>query len=384
VNIRTQLISLFADVVSCVRCEKVECAKLLRDGVANLPQPGYVGKNYFNTRVLLIGQNPGGCSERKRLSDMPYMNALASLKAEASEKNWLELENLLETYIPKWPVHGQYFPLEECEFALGDIAYFNLTRCRTVENAPPNRYMIANCLEEHLTRWLEVLAPNVVVCVGKFAYDHLSGFVQDLNVPCDYIDRNRSLSNAKRKENADRIVALVRKHAGSMRCASSCEKRRAGKCGTTKEGFATNAMRTGNRIIARGAGKCGTTKEGFAMALTCFLDELGIKNIDLPKVRDMLENTCLPYKKDGSFLAEWLDGKKIYIHACREILDGNAKKIATYGQWVEKAENTLKEEGDMGQMFQALKTMKPQLTAEDFKRMENKVRARLTRLGGRI
>jgi hypothetical protein len=51
---------------------------------------------------------------------------------------------------------------------------------------------------------------------------------------------------------------------------------------------------------------------------------------------------------------------------------------------VEKAENTLKEEGNMGQMFQALKTMKPQLTAEDFKRMENKVRARLTRLGGRI
>jgi len=131
---------------------------------------------------------------------------------------------------------------------------------------------------------------------------------------------------------------------------------------------------------------CHTSKEGFAMALTCFLDELGIKDINIPKVRNMLERTCLPYKSDGTFLVQWAKRGKIYIHACRDILDGNAKKTEKHGHWIEKAKDTTNNVDDMDQIFQALQTMPmtPKLSKEDFERLTNGVRSRLMLLAGRL
>ena len=100
----------------------------------------------------------------------------------------------------------------------------------------------------------------------------------------------------------------------------------------------------------------------------------------------MLERTCLPYKSDGTFLVQWAKRGKIYIHACRDILDGNAKKTEKYGLWIEKAKDTINNVDDMDQIFQALQTMPmtPKLSEEDFERLTTKVRSHLMLLAGRL
>ena len=50
--------SLFANVIACKTCDLVSCPRLLRYEQENVPQPGFVGENYGQSRVMLVGQNP--------------------------------------------------------------------------------------------------------------------------------------------------------------------------------------------------------------------------------------------------------------------------------------------------------------------------------------
>ncbi len=100
---------------------------------------------------------------------------------------------------------------------------------------------------------------------------------------------------------------------------------------------------------------CNTSKEGFAMVLTCLLDGLGVKDVRSLRVRIMMEDTCLPYKGDGTFLREWESGSMVYLHACRGMLNREQKLLEKYGTWFEKAKATLDDKKDIGQMRKALK-----------------------------
>jgi hypothetical protein len=73
--------------------------------------------------------------------------------------------------VPSWPVHGKYFPLQESGLTLAEIAYCNLTRCRTKGNAIPSRQMALECAENHFVRWLDLLNPRAIVFNGKWAHD---------------------------------------------------------------------------------------------------------------------------------------------------------------------------------------------------------------------
>ena len=110
---------------------------LVRDKCTNLPQPGYIGKNYEKFRALLIGQNPGICPPSRRQNDLIYMQALLNLAVKPSIYTYENLYQILLGVLPKWPVNRNYFPLEECGIGLEDIAYCNVVRCRTGENRKP-------------------------------------------------------------------------------------------------------------------------------------------------------------------------------------------------------------------------------------------------------
>lgn len=193
----------------CDVCSKAGDAKILRDNSFNVPQPGYVGSRYKTGGVLLVGQNPGCCPESKRERDHIYADALKRVRDIPSLENYESLKDLLKEYIETWPVHSSYFPLEECGMSLSEIAYFNLVRCRTHDNAPPSRGMIKNCLDRHLTEWLDILRPRVVVCVGKWAYDQLAPRLRNGNIKIGFINRARHLNQRQREENRDEIVKLV-------------------------------------------------------------------------------------------------------------------------------------------------------------------------------
>ena len=49
----------FAQVISCTRCDKITCKKILRDSEENVPQPSFIGARFAEKRILLAGQNPG-------------------------------------------------------------------------------------------------------------------------------------------------------------------------------------------------------------------------------------------------------------------------------------------------------------------------------------
>ena len=199
----------FAKVLSCAACSRATDGNILRDAGENVPQPGYVGNNYEKCRVALVGQNPG-TPKTLECQDRPYTAALRNLRDTPNETKYQELHGVLQAFIPQWPVHGNYFPLAECGLSLQDIAYFNVVRCRTSGDAKPGVNTVNSCLHSHFGRWLDHLAPRVVVFIGKWAADRASQEVERRGIPFAFMNRQRSLSSLERIENRKAVVQLVR------------------------------------------------------------------------------------------------------------------------------------------------------------------------------
>lgn len=121
-----------------------------------------------------------------------------------------ELGRVLLEFVPDWPVSGNYFPLAECGLHLNDIAYFNVVRCRTVNNSVPSANLVRNCLE-HFDRWLDLLQPRVVVFIGKWAHDIAAEKAIRRGIPVTFMNRMRSLSAGERNANRQSVVDLVRR-----------------------------------------------------------------------------------------------------------------------------------------------------------------------------
>jgi uracil-DNA glycosylase len=205
--------SEFSAVIGCARCSRATDAALLRDSGENVPQPGFIGENYWACRVLLVGQNPG--TPKSRLSaDMPYTSALRELRDRTTAKAYQDLHEILRVFIPQWPVHGSYFPLAESGLTLDDIAYCNVVRCRTTADARPSDLTASTCSQHHFARWVTFLNPRVVVFIGKWAFERGRNTVEIHGIPCDFMNRQRSLSSKARGENRERVASLVRKLRG--------------------------------------------------------------------------------------------------------------------------------------------------------------------------
>jgi len=208
---QSEMIGLCHGVVSCKQCPD-SIPSLLRDEDQNLPQPGYVGSDYWATGVLLIGQNPGVVTERFRAQNSRYAHLLKNVRDSPNSETYNKLSAYLREIIPTWPVSGNYFPLAECGLTFDDIAYFNLVRCRTVGNKSVPKSMTSNCVAKHFADWMDTLRPRVVICIGKWAYDKITPH-ESMNdqIEVEYINRQRSLSLSERQANRERVVSLVRK-----------------------------------------------------------------------------------------------------------------------------------------------------------------------------
>ena len=201
----------FARVISCKHCTSSTDRALLRDEAENVPQPGYVGKDYFKSRVILIGQNPG-TPKTLGLKDQPYTAALRALRDLPNATNYRTLSKVLEDFIPQWPVQARHFPLHECGLTLNDIAYFNLVRCRTIEDRAPSKKLSDACVSQHFDRWVQVMQPRVVIFIGKWASDRAATRLEEVGVPSAYVNRLRNLTLTERAMNRKAVVDLVRAH----------------------------------------------------------------------------------------------------------------------------------------------------------------------------
>lgn len=204
----------FARVISCTRCKQSDYPNLLRDDLENIPQPGYIGSRYRISRVLLIGQNPKSEPGHLDEEDRIYTSALRILRDNPTAENYRSLSAILRTFIPKWPVCGRYFPLEESGLTLDDIAYCNIVRCRTTEDIAPSDSLASECIEEHFDRWLTKLEPKVVVFIGKWAWNQGKAVVNSRGIPNDFVNRWRQLPNEARMANRAKVAALVKCYRG--------------------------------------------------------------------------------------------------------------------------------------------------------------------------
>lgn len=214
--------SEFARVISCSACPPT-VGSLLRDSEENVPQPGWVGARYPGNRVLLVGQNPGVPPADLQAADREYTRALRSVRDAPGEETLAHLSAVLLQFVPTWPIHGRYFPLEECGLVLDEIAYFNLVRCRTSSNAAPSASITDACLDRHFGRWLDLLRPRVVVFLGKWAFDRAREEIERRGLPCGFINRDRSLPGPERDENRAQVVALVTTALGQTHRAAQVQ-----------------------------------------------------------------------------------------------------------------------------------------------------------------
>jgi hypothetical protein len=193
----------FAKVIGCEKCSS---SKLLRDTGENVPQPGYIGVDYEQTGLLLVGKNPALPGPLKT-QDRVYTAALRALRNEPSPKRYDELRMVLEDFIPQWPF-AKYFPLKDPDLNLTDIAFFNLVRCRTKEN--PSKIIADTCLHTHLEPWLKMLKPTAVLFLLKWAHDQGGREVcEEQKIHCEFVN-GRGVSAAEFKKILAKIAQFAR------------------------------------------------------------------------------------------------------------------------------------------------------------------------------
>ncbi|MEH6585037.1 MAG: uracil-DNA glycosylase family protein [Halioglobus sp.] len=201
------VIEHFREVVGCSKCDQWISKKLLRDSNENIAQPGWVGNNYEEHRVLLVGQNPGVPPANMQARDAIYTAALRQLESSSSRADYEHLYKVLKSFVPEWPVQRNYFPLSESGLGLEDIAYCNVVRCRTVGNAAPSNAIVQNCLG-HFDSFAQAVQPKVVIFIGKWAHDRAANRLGE--IPYAFMNRMRSLSGIERRENRSSVINLVR------------------------------------------------------------------------------------------------------------------------------------------------------------------------------
>jgi hypothetical protein len=188
----------------------------MRDSDEHVPQPGYIGKGYEQTGVLLVGQNPYLPNGSLAAQDRAYTAALRALRDSPTEQQYARLQVVLNRFIAIWPVQNKYFPLRECGLNLEDIAYLNLVRCRTGEKAP-NTSTVEQCRRTHFEPWLEKLNPACVVFIGLWARERGQHAVAARRIPYTAMNRRRSLGASELIKNRTEVAEFVREHIRSPR-----------------------------------------------------------------------------------------------------------------------------------------------------------------------
>lgn len=220
IGLNVRLPQLFADVVKCDRCSATRFPELLRDSGENVPQPGFVGRDYERTCVMFVGANPGVSrkSGPKARVDAEYTSALRAFRDSPNEVGYRHLDDTIRRVLPQWSVYRQYFPLAESRLELEQIAYCNLVRCRTVGNTDPSTDLFGECICRHFRAWLDLLDPRFVVFIGKKAQQYGESEIRRRHIPFDTINRSRRWSRAMRANNRTDVGNRVREALDGALC----------------------------------------------------------------------------------------------------------------------------------------------------------------------
>jgi hypothetical protein len=179
-----------------------------------VPQFGYVGVEYSQTRVLMIGINPGNGPNHARTSgDEVMMPPLHKFVVDHSVNSFLEAQRAYQVVCESWPMWKRH-----CSEVIGagrlrmdEIAFTNCLPWRTASESKFSDQIAKKAAKLYAYPVIEELKPKVVIAMGKCAAKILSLGGQD--VP-DLIVWNRAQAATQavlreRAETAARILNVV-------------------------------------------------------------------------------------------------------------------------------------------------------------------------------
>ena len=137
-----------------------------------LPQFGYVGSNYLQHRVLLLGINPGNGPRRCRSpEDEIVMPALATFVTEQTPEAFAEAQRAYKSVCQGWAVWGRQCNELLVAAGLGpeDVAFSNALPWRTNSKSAFSPFVAAQAAALYVQPVVDELAPRIIVALGKKA-----------------------------------------------------------------------------------------------------------------------------------------------------------------------------------------------------------------------
>jgi uracil-DNA glycosylase len=193
---KDDLVELFTDVLGCVRCP---INSIKRDQKYNIPQPGWVGRNYAG--IMFVGQNPGEGRTPPTEPDRIYLDALREVKdIESLNSMHDRLKEATESFV--------YYKSFHFNTDIENVAYINAVRCRTTGNAAPHKDVQQKC-RRHFLSWVNCLKPKAVIYLGLFAEKATGDLLKRLDIEYQAISRQRSLSSDVRAKQHQAAVELI-------------------------------------------------------------------------------------------------------------------------------------------------------------------------------
>ena len=150
------------------------------------PQPGYIGKGYFEStsKVLLMGINPGQGRGYETRDSILFKCSLRLARNPDAEN----LESLMSVYreqMPAWTIFSRHEILKRLGVSFDGIAYMNVLHVNTNVGAddkrlgPVYRYAIA----KYTRKQIELLQPHAIVHLGKQGWIMLNRYWPEADRP---------------------------------------------------------------------------------------------------------------------------------------------------------------------------------------------------------
>jgi len=137
-----------------------------------IPQFGYVGAQFAQSRVLLLGINPGNGKDLVRSrQDKSMMPALHRFAADLSAESFVEAQKAYKTVCQSWSVWQRHCSevIGAGRISLEDVAYTNALPWRTASESNFDDAVGEKAAKNYAYPLIEDLQPRVIIAMGKKA-----------------------------------------------------------------------------------------------------------------------------------------------------------------------------------------------------------------------
>ena len=200
--------------------QQVWLPKSLMDD-AKVMCPAYLGEEYAERGLVLVGINPGGGKDNPPIrngGDALVYPAIQEFKtasnARAMDTYVHRFRPNFEVALQSWQIYPQHIRpiLHASKSALANMAYLNILPYRCRDNKYPKtkacRYIVDNALNLCFIPIMRALNPSMIVFLGQQALEWGSPIADDLGCAKVTWDRERA-ATPRRKASRDLCIATL-------------------------------------------------------------------------------------------------------------------------------------------------------------------------------